>query len=742
MPEDVDLVKLDHPGQKSPSILPTETEDAPAAARRLRALGYTVLPLPARRKSPPPLGWVAAAKPYDIPPGANLAIATRGEIAILITNDDEATTWASQRYGPPHVASKRGGHWYFLARAGQVNEANRLTPVGSLEMHVGRNTEGKVAGKYALIPPSIHPDGNGATPLYRWVRQLPHRTELPEAPDLRDLFRPGGTHHAQLLALSAAAAHGGKDASAIESELRTWVAAHLPDPAAHPESELRGLAVSAVAKYGGAAPPTSAAPVAAAPAAPPPAEPPALEKFDGDRGELFRAQTDPGEETLGIAWVADGQIHATTLAAEMARIREDYEDAKDEEGRRAEQAAIRRLRESLPFWEPKEAYWALPEDPTRYSTSDWEAAHGPLLDAIRQYILDRCVLKDPDDATLLAIWVIAAAVRSPATEYAPRLLLEAPFGAGKTTLAEALLLLLPRGVSGAVLTPAAVYRTVDAWHVALLIDETAFENEDILRVVRSGFKAGAKIIRAAQRRDRGVVTVDPFGWAILTSQTDLKEDLLSRCYILRLAPGTAPKRVYSADPEATELRTVLTRLRLEVIAGTAYPDLAAQAAAGRDVPGVEPRSRDKLQPLYPFATHYQVLSLLIEAIARSDAETLSQLADSDAGLVVQAIARLLADYKGGLQGLRAEDLVVRRIQSKVEDILSEIGESTPISLGHGDVLQRIDLRRHGPRDFTIPILRKLGLRVKTVDGRARLDLTGFRAQWPSIVKRYGVDQKT
>ncbi len=203
----------------------------------LRALGYFLLPIPPRAKKAPPKGWVGQVAPYPILEGANIAIGTRGELAILVTNDDDATTWATDRFGPPNVRSKRGGHWYFRAHEGQTNEGNRLTSVGMMELNV--------KNRYALIPPSVHPSG---VP-YLWVCPLPPSKDLPEAPDLRDRWHPRGTHHAELLRMSAAKAHDGADAETISSELKCWRDGHLADPLAHPDKELRQLAESGAAKF-------------------------------------------------------------------------------------------------------------------------------------------------------------------------------------------------------------------------------------------------------------------------------------------------------------------------------------------------------------------------------------------------------------------------------------------------------------------------------------------------------------
>ena len=208
-----------------------------SSLQQLREGGYVLLPLPARSKSPPPKGWLVSREACEIPGGGNVAIGTRGELAILITNDERSTGWARAQFGEPNVLSVRGGHWYFRARPGQANEGNKLTSVGMMEFHV--------KNKYALIPPSTHPTGVS----YKWGRPLPPSKDLLEAPDLRELWHPAGEHHAKLLSMSAASAHAGKDAETICGELTTYRDRHLPDLHAHPDTELRGMAESAISKF-------------------------------------------------------------------------------------------------------------------------------------------------------------------------------------------------------------------------------------------------------------------------------------------------------------------------------------------------------------------------------------------------------------------------------------------------------------------------------------------------------------
>lgn len=208
--------------------------------RKLQEKGYFLLPIPRGKKWPPPKGWPDHSEPYEILEGGNVAISTR-DVAILITNDQESTTWAIAKYGEPNVLSFRGAHWYFKPINGQVNEPNKMTAVGTMEFHVHN--------KYALIPPSIHPSGT----LYRWKKLLQASKELPSAPDLKDLFHPEGTHHNELLKQSAAKARAGESANQIFDELARYRDEHLPDPDAHTEYELRSMADSAFSKFHGEA---------------------------------------------------------------------------------------------------------------------------------------------------------------------------------------------------------------------------------------------------------------------------------------------------------------------------------------------------------------------------------------------------------------------------------------------------------------------------------------------------------
>ncbi len=702
------------------------TDEALARAlAELRSKGYFLLRLPPRAKFPPAAGWKTRSQPEDIARGDNVAIRLDGSVAVLITNDDQATAWATGEFSEPNVRSARGGHWYFRAREGQANEADRATAFGRMELHV--------RDKYALVPPSIHPSGRA----YEWGRELLRADSLPAAPDVRDLFHPGGSHHSQLLRMSTAAAHEGRPAGEILAQLTRFRDEHFEDARAHPDSELRSLADSAASKFSRTSPPRAPAPATGELAVYAP-----LDEFDPENGEVFTTVDELGAPDLGIAWIEGGQLRRTTVAAETRRISKEFEQASKGGSRAAGEARaeherrLKRLLESLPFSRVRDALWPLPEDPTVLSTKEWESANGSLLEALALYFERRVCASDPDSHLLMALWSVGASARSDHVDFAPRLMIEAPYGWGKSTTAESVQLVVPRSVFGAAITPAAAHRVMNEHHPVLLVDESAIQdNPELQRVLRAGFKRGARIIRAAQNQDRGVVMIDPFGWVILTTQVDTKDDLVNRCYQLMLAPGVPERRVRQRDPEATHLRTALARLRLDILLGAEYPRIGEETEAAQTQPGLEPRSRDKLSALWPFALHYAVQERLAAAAARLEEESGRQLANSDKGLVATAVGSIIANA-GGLSKLQGADVELVQIQRAVERLLVDMGEATLVPIGGGEAEYRVDIKRYGPRDFTARILRELGLRLHQVGHRARLDVKQLLAVWPSIASRY------
>jgi len=193
----------------------------------LRAKGYYLLPLPPRRKFPPPTGWNLPKNrdtTHELPPGCNVALATGpswGGPVVVIANDARATEYFTGMFGPPTVWAHRGPHWWFRAPAGTEGIAASTFSFGEAEMHSD--------GRYVLIPPDVHPSGE----VYRWDHgPAPPLADLPELPDdIREVFgvaRSGDRAPASVGRVAGKVPYGARR-RVLCREARTLARAGLPE---------------------------------------------------------------------------------------------------------------------------------------------------------------------------------------------------------------------------------------------------------------------------------------------------------------------------------------------------------------------------------------------------------------------------------------------------------------------------------------------------------------------------------
>ena len=457
--------------------------------------------------------------------------------------------------------------------------------------------------------------------------------------------------------------------------------------------------------------------------------------------EFYDASEDDDQElgTLGLTWVTGRSINAMPVAEYM------------EEHLPGDQMRVDFLKH-LPFKKIADVPWPLPGNPCRLGTrttevgdkkmpmnlstvAEWEDLRGrTVFQELLTFYGHRVGLTKPIYYTTLALWTIAAALRLPEMIFAPSLLLQAPFGWGKTTTAEAVQIAAPRCIMAATISPAATYRVVNEYGPALVVDESAIlDNPDLQRVIKTGFKKGPKILRARQNADHGIVAMDPWTFLILTIQVNPRDDIMSRCLPVVLVPGAEPQvGVRVDDPDAKQLRTVLMKLRLEARAGQHYADFRAVAAEVRALEDLEPRTKDKIESLWPIAKKYGCAEELVEIAHDAEEIAKGQYEMSDEGIVATALQDLVESSRGEI---KAEDLLLTRIHAKLTALLLADGEGESINTFSGEVT-KLPRGKYGARDFTAPILRKLGFRTKLIHGQTCIDLWSFKSTWPAVQRRY------
>ena len=155
------------PGESGTSETPTFW-----AAADLAKLGYPVFPLNGKEPSVEGGFYAATTDPSQVAEwidegredhGVGFATGLVSGVVVMDADTPEAAAAMEADYGPPHVRTKRGGHWYFShPRNGKVTSSN-----------VRDALDRKGDGGYAAAPPS-----RGRA----WTDGIPDRNSLPELP--------------------------------------------------------------------------------------------------------------------------------------------------------------------------------------------------------------------------------------------------------------------------------------------------------------------------------------------------------------------------------------------------------------------------------------------------------------------------------------------------------------------------------------------------------------------------------
>lgn len=217
-----------------------------------------------------------------------------------------------------------------------------------------------------------------------------------------------------------------------------------------------------------------------------------------------------------------------------------------------------------------------------------------LVTAICQY-----VVVTPAAAYAIALWVMHTWAFD-AAETAPRLLIKSPaMRSGKTKLLTLVQYLVRNPLASSNMTPATVFRVIEATEPTLLIDEAdTFLKSNVLHgVINSGHKRENAFV---YRMDKGVVrrfsTWAPIAIAGIGNQVSTIED---RSVVVALKRRRFDENVAKLTPTA---KAELTKLK-EHIARWVIDNIDVLGIAEPiEVPGLSDRAEDNWQPLFAIAS--------------------------------------------------------------------------------------------------------------------------------------------
>jgi putative DNA primase/helicase len=266
-----------------------------------------------------------------------------------------------------------------------------------------------------------------------------------------------------------------------------------------------------------------------------------------------------------------------------------------------------------------------------------------LLDELRSTAA-RYVVLPRGGAEALALWALHTWVHG-LFDISPRLALYSPVKrCGKTRALQVLLALVPRPLVASNISPAAIYRSIEAFRPTLLIDEadTFLQGRDDLRgVLNSGHcRAGAFVVRA-EPGDGGArffSTWAPCAVALIGKLPATLEDRSVSLPLQRRAQGEAVERLRAGRlrEDLLPLRRRCARWALEISASLLEADPSVPAE-------LDDRAADNWRPLLALA---DAAGGRWPEEARRAALTLSGARDErEESLELRALAALRAEFE-------------------------------------------------------------------------------------------------
>lgn len=339
----------------------------------------------------------------------------------------------------------------------------------------------------------------------------------------------------------------------------------------------------------------------------------------------------------------------------------------------------------------EERYGDLWADIRGYIREHWDAGdgHGHMYDGLTAYAL--------------STWV------RPNLTFVPHLLLMGQFTGGKTRLLKTLARVSHRAIVTASATPAAMFRLIDDYDVAMFISEYHGLEYDTRRevdnVIRAGQKEGEAITRAEQSASGGYTptTFDPFTHMIVASQYEPADDVISRCISVHTSPSNRDMPAVHDEETAADIRRRALYARYRLLDSPEWDD-AEQAAyaylAARDITG---RTREKLLSLVTIAIIFdrlEELGTFVDTVIEQDRE---ELADSEDAAFVAAVRDLAFDALDGVAVLGDTDPFAA-VDIPLEDVADRYnamtGEDKSASWA-GHVRKRLDIDKTRKRDGTV-----------------------------------------
>ncbi len=321
-------------------------------------------------------------------------------------------------------------------------------------------------------------------------------------------------------------------------------------------------------------------------------------------------------------------------------------------------------------------------------------------------------------------------------------------GNGKSRFTQTVGLLCYRPMFTVGITAAALFRTVDAFHPTLIIDEfnlaaSSEDTEAIIQVLNSGYQRLTRIIRCSGKDSNFMPEgFDPFGAKILSGlkATD-SQPFTSRTHPVKLEETKRNDIPLQLLPEmlteARLIRNKLTLWRLRTFNQPIADRLKAAELELKDKGGISKRLIQISVPLYALLDSEEVKSVFVSQLQTRTKDVIDERSQSlDGQLVAIIYARIFTEDEDGnlkyveyapemvtgQEGKPDERLTTSAITDEINSDLPEKRKHATVYIGKilsgidlkSDVIQRRDAPNYKKRavKFNSELLQKLFVKYK------------------------------
>lgn len=160
----------------------------------------------------------------------------------------------------------------------------------------------------------------------------------------------------------------------------------------------------------------------------------------------------------------------------------------------------------------------------------------------------------------------------------PYLFFLGPLASGKTRALECFNRLCYRAIMATSMSPASLFRALEAWHPTVILDETEIYHREsmveIIALLNAGYRRGQYAWRVEKVKSGALQlqSFDVFGCKVLAGTQVLRATLSSRSIVTSMSKNVRPVRLFIDEDKANELRGKLLMYRFQNL-GEPLPEI-------------------------------------------------------------------------------------------------------------------------------------------------------------------------